>query len=743
VKHATHDHSSGEIAAGAGVARGNCCRPAQVAADIQSGTIYTCPMHAQVRQLGPGNCPICGMALEPLLPAVTEDDGEVRAVRRRFLAALILSIPVVLVAMVPHLLQWPMSQTVAYVLRAVEVVFTTPVVLRAAADYYRRGWLGVVNRTPNMYTLIGLGVIVAYAFSLVATAIPSAFPSQMRAEHGMVGVYFEPAAVIVTLVLLGEWLELVARGRTSAAIRQLLRLAPKTARRIDSQGNEADVALEALVVGDRLRVRPGEKIPVDGRVVEGRASVDESMLTGEPFPIDKGPGDKVVGATVNQAGSLVIEAERVGVDSVLSQIVALVAQAQRSRAPLQRLADRVAAWFVPLVIGVALLTFATWWLMGPEPRLAYALVNAVAVLIIACPCALGLATPISIMVASGRAAQLGVLFRDATAIESLRDVDTLVLDKTGTLTLGRPALDRVIAMPGFDENELLALAAGLEKPSEHPLAHATVDGALVRGVVPVDVVDFESITGRGVRGTQRGVLTVLGNPLLMRDCGISLAGLDGGLDGEIEDLRRSGRTVMLLAADGRLAGAIAVGDPVKETTPAAVRSLREEGLRIVMLTGDSLTTAQAVANGLQIEEVIAEVHPGEKAEAIRRLQREGRRVAMAGDGINDAPALAQANVGIAMGTGTDIAMESAQVTLLGGDLRGIVRARQVSRATVRNIRQNLLFAFGYNALGIPIAAGVLYPFTGLLLSPIIAAVAMSLSSVSVLGNALRLRRSGA
>ena len=705
---------------------------------LPAGTIYTCPMHPEVRQRGPGHCPICGMALEPLLPASAEEEeaGELRSVRRRFWIALVLTLPVVAVAMLPHVLEMRMPAGTAWMLRAIELVFATPVVLWAAADYYRRGWLGVVNGAPNMYTLIGLGIAVAYAYSVVATFVPDLFPAGMRDEHGRVDVYLEVAAVIATLALLGEWLELAARGRTSAAIRALLGLAPKTARRIRADGTEEDVPLDSVVVGDRLRVRPGEKIPVDGRILEGRTSVDESMLTGEPLPVDKGPGDRVVGATVNQTGALIIEAERVGSDSLLAQIVALVAQAQRSRAPLQRLADRVSAWFVPSVIAIAVVTFFVWWSIGPEPRPAYALVSAVSVLIIACPCALGLATPISIMVASGSGARVGVLFRDAKAIESLREVDTLVIDKTGTLTRGKPMLDRVIPA-ALAEDEVLALAAGLERASEHPIARAIVEGAATRGVTAADVSDFESVTGRGVKGMYQGKPVVLGNEALMKDAGVT--SLDSRQQA-VEELRREGRTVMFISVGGQLAGAIAIGDPIKETTPAALEALRKDGLRIVMLTGDNRTTAEAVARMLQISEVIADVRPEDKVRVVEQLQQEGHRVAMAGDGINDAPALARADVGIAMGTGTDIAMESAQVTLVRGDLRGIVRARQLSRATVRNIRQNLIFAFGYNALGIPIAAGVLYPATGMLLSPIIAALAMSLSSVSVIGNALRLRR---
>jgi P-type Cu+ transporter len=719
-KHAGHHHAAPAVGS---------------TAPAPPGTIYTCPMHPQIRQVGPGTCPICGMALEPLLPTDDEDDRELRSVRRRFWISAALSVPVVAVAMLPHVLNLHLSSGGAWLLRAIEIGLSAPVVGWAALDYYRRGWLGIRSRSPNMYTLIGLGVIVAYTFSLVATLAPASFPPQMRDAHGMVGVYFEVAAVIIALVLLGEWLELAARGRTSAAIRQLLGLAPRTARRINRDRSEEDVPLETLVRGDRVRVRPGEKIPVDGHVIEGRSSVDESMLTGEPLPVDKAPGDRVVGATLNQTGGLVIEAERVGAESLLSQIVSLVAQAQRTRAPLQRLADRVSAWFVPAVIVIAAVTFVAWWFVGPEPRLAYALVNAVAVLIIACPCALGLATPISIMVASGRGAQMGVLFRDARAIESMREIDTLVIDKTGTLTEGKPALDRVIARAPWSETDVLSLAAGLERSSEHPLARAVVEGAATRATESAAISDFESVSGKGVRGRRDGRLIALGNLALMRDAGVPVEAIQSVVD----ELRRTGRTVMYVSIDGALAGAIAVGDRIKASTPGALQALKADGLRIVMLTGDARATAEAVGKQLGIDEVIAEVQPADKAEVVARLQREGRRVAMAGDGINDAPALARADVGIAMGTGTDIAMESAQVTLVKGDLNGIVRARHLSRATVRNIWQNLVFAFGYNALGIPVAAGVLYPVAGLLLSPLIAALAMSLSSLSVITNALRLR----
>jgi Cu+-exporting ATPase len=732
--HHDHDHKAchgahGKHAPGA-VPQRVAAAPAPAGA-----TIYTCPMHPEIRQSGPGSCPICGMALEPLVPVAHEDDGALRLVRRKFWIAAALALPVVLLAMLPHALGLHLEPGLARMLRYAEMVLATPVVLWAAADYFRRGWQGVLNRSPNMYTLIGLGVAVAYLFSLVATLLPGAFPAAMRDAHGMAGVYFEVAAAIVALVLLGEWLELAARGRTSMAVRNLLGLQAKTARRVRDDGVEEDVAIETLAIGDRVRIRPGEKIPADGRIVEGRTTIDESMVTGEPLPADKSPGERVIGATVNQTGSVLVLVEKLGADSLLSQIVAMVSQAQRSRAPLQRLADRVAAWFVPAVMLVAIATFLAWWFAGPEPRLAFALVNAVAVLIIACPCALGLATPISIMVASGRGAQLGVLFRDAQAIEALRDVDTLVVDKTGTLTVGRPEYDRVLPAGSWTETEILRLAAGLEKSSEHPLARAIVAAAAARGIPPAAISDFESTTGKGIGGRDGGRRVALGNQALMRDAGVAV----DALQSDVEALRAAGRTVMYLAVDGALAGAIAVGDRIKDSTAAALAALRADGMRIVMLTGDSRGTAQAVARQLQIDEVLAEVQPADKAHAVAQLQAQGRSVAMVGDGINDAPALARAHVGIAMGTGTDIAMESAAVTLVSGDLHGIVKARRLSRATVRNIRQNLAFAFGYNALGIPVAAGILYPFTGQLLSPVLAALAMSLSSISVISNALRLR----
>jgi Cu+-exporting ATPase len=617
----------------------------------------------------------------------------------------------------------------------IELILATPVVLWAGWPLFVRGWRSIVTRNPNMFTLIGLGVSLAYVFSIVAALFPKIFPESFRGEGGEVGTYFEAAAAIVTLVLLGQVLELRARTRTGAAIKALLGLAPKTARRIQG-GNEVDVPLEQIKAGDLLRVRPGEKIPVDGTVTEGSSSVDESMISGEPIPVMKQSGDRVIGATVNGTGTFIMKAEKVGAETLLAQIVQMVAEAQRSRAPIQKLADIVAGYFVQIVVSIAVLTFVIWAWIGPEPRMAYALVNAVAVLIIACPCALGLATPMSIMVAMGKGATGGVLFKNAEAIEVMKKVDTLVMDKTGTLTVGKPKLMEVVTAEGFDEKAVLHFSASLEMGSEHPLAAAIVTGAREKGISPSKVESFESLTGRGVTGMVEGRKVNLGNRKLLDELGID----PGEISSKAESMRRDGQTVMFVTVDGRPAGLLGVADPVKETTAEAIASLHGEGIRVVMLTGDSRTTAEAVAKKLGIDEVIAEVLPDQKAETVKRLQAEGRIVAMAGDGINDAPALAQAHVGIAMGTGTDVAMQSAGVTLVKGDLRGIVRARRLSRATMRNIKQNLFFAFAYNSLGVPVAAGVLYPFVGILLSPIFAAAAMSFSSVSVVGNALRLRR---
>jgi len=696
------------------------------------GRRFTCPMHPEIVRDAPGSCPLCGMALEPMeISAEEEESAELVDMRRRFAISAVLTLPLFAIAMSE---MWLPLHGRGFVW--LQLALATPVVLWGGWPFFERGWVSLVSRRLNMFTLIALGTGAAWAYSVLAALAPGLFPAAFRGHGGEVAVYFEAAAVIVTLVLLGQVLELRARSRTGAAIRALLGLAPKTARRIDAGGDEADVPLDTVVAGDRLRIRPGEKVPVDGVVLEGHSAVDESMLTGEPLPVEKGTGDRVVGATVNQTGSLVIRAEKVGADTLLAQIVRMVADAQRSRAPIQRLADQVAAWFVPTVIAVALASFAAWAWFGPEPRLAYALVNAVAVLIIACPCALGLATPMSIMVATGRGAAAGVLFKNAEAIEKLRQVDTLVVDKTGTLTEGRPQLVAVEALAGVSEDELLRLAASLERGSEHPLAAAIVAGAASRGLSLAAPERFESQTGRGVTGTIGGRAVALGNRRLLDELGIDA----GALPARAERLRAEGQTAMFVAVDGAAAGLLAVADPIKPTTPEAIRRLHEDGIRIVMLSGDSRTTAEAVAKRLGIDEVIAEVLPDEKAAHVRRLQEQGQVVAMAGDGVNDAPALAQAEVGIAMGTGADVAMESAGVTLVRGDLRGIVRARALSRATMRNIRQNLFFAFAYNTLGVPVAAGVLYPAFGLLLSPMLAAAAMSLSSVSVIANALRLRR---
>lgn len=691
-------------------------------------------MHPEIVRDGPGDCPICGMALEPrTITAEQEENPELTSMRRRFWVSAALSLPLLVLAMGGH---WLAGWIPPPVRVLVELALATPVVLWGAAPFFVRFWRSLTNRSPNMWTLIGLGVGAAYGYSVVAALAPGVFPDAFRQPDGSVGVYFEAAAVIVTLVLLGQVMELKARGRTGAAIRALLDLAPETAHRIDEAGREEEIPLAEVAIGDRLRVRPGEKVPVDGALVEGRSAVDESMVTGEPLPAKKRIGDAVIGATVNGTGSFVMEARRVGDETLLARIVQMVGEAQRSRAPIQGLADKVAAWFVPAVVLVAVAAFVVWALVGPQPQLAHALVNAVAVLIVACPCALGLATPMSIMVASGKGAGAGVLFRDAEAIERLRDVDTVVVDKTGTLTEGRPRLVTVEPAAGFDEEELLRLAAGVERASEHPLAAAIVAGAEARDVAPARAEGFDSLTGKGVRGTVDGRQVAVGNARLLAELGAAA----GDLEARADALAGEGRTVVHVVIDGRPAGLLAVADPIKESTPAAIDALRALGLRVVMLTGDREETARAVARELGIEEVLAEVLPQDKSDAVARLQAEGRVVAMAGDGINDAPALARADVGIAMGTGTDVAMESAGVTLVKGNLDGIVRARKLSQVTVRNIWQNLFFAFVYNAAGVPVAAGVLYPFFGLLLSPMLAAAAMSFSSVSVIANALRLHR---
>src|SRR5450631_1685300 len=677
------------------------------------------------------------MALEPRSTTVDDANPELRDMSRRFYLAVALSVPLLGLTMGDMLLGHRLSEALPYGLRGwLELALATPVCLWAGFPFLERALRSLQNRSLNMFTLIGLGVSTAYTFSVVAVLAPGVFPASLRTEHGEVGLYFEAAAVIVTLILLGQVLELRARAQTGTAIRALLELAPKTARRVDASGGEADVPLESVQVGDRLRIRPGEKVPVDGIVLEGTSNVDESMLTGEPLAVSKKVSDRLIGATVNGTGSLVMRAEKVGSETLLARIVGMVSEAQRSRAPIQRLADVVAGYFVPLVIGIALVTFAVWSLWGPEPRLAHALVNAVAVLIIACPCALGLATPMSIMVATGKAASVGVLFKNAEAIEVLRKVDTLVIDKTGTLTEGRPKLTRCIAAPGVDEAALLRWTASIERQSEHPLGSAIIAAAKDRGLELSPVTSFDSKTGMGVRGIVEERQVAVGNRALLASIGAEL----GTLAAQAEELRTAGETVIFVAVDGKAAGILAIADPLKQSTPEAIRALHAEGLRIVMLTGDTRRTAEAVAKQLGIDEVIADVLPDQKADAIKRLQKEGRVVAMAGDGINDAPALAQAEVGIAMGTGTDVAMESASVTLVKGDLRGIVRARAISRLTLTNIKQNLFFAFVYNSLGIPLAAGVLYPVFGWLLSPMVAAAAMSFSSVSVITNALRLRR---
>jgi len=712
--------------------------PHRITPPSAAGRRYTCPMHPEILRDAPGACPVCGMALEPIeISAEEEESPELRDMQRRFAGSLVLTVPLFALAMSEMATGSPVARWLApRTLVWIQLALATPVVLWGGRRFFERGLASLRARSLNMFTLIALGTGSAYVYSVVAALAPEIFPPSFRSAGGEVAVYFEAAAVIVTLVLLGQVLELRARHRTGAAIRSLLGLAPRSARRIERDGSERDVPLDEVQPGDRLRVRPGEKVPVDGVVREGRSYVDESMVTGEPVPVEKTAGDRVVGATVNGQGSLVIEAEHVGSETLLARIVQLVARAQRSRAPIQHLADRVAAVFVPTVLGVSVATFALWGLLGPEPRLAHGLVNAVAVLIIACPCALGLATPMSIMVATGRGATLGVLFRDAEAIELLRSVDTLVVDKTGTLTEGRPRLVACHADASVGEDEMLRLAAALERGSEHPLAAAIVAGAEERGLVVPRAQDFEALSGRGVRGRVEGRRVALGNRALLEELAIDAADWPA----RAEAMRERGETAMFVALDGAAVGLLGVADPVKQTTPEAIEALRREGLRIVVLTGDSRTTAQAVATSLGLDEVIADVRPDEKADVVERLEREGAVVSMAGDGVNDAPALARARVGIAMGTGTDVAMESAGVTLVKGDLRGIVRARRLSRATMRNIRENLFFAFVYNALGVPVAAGILYPFTGLLLSPMLAAAAMSFSSVSVVANALRLRR---
>jgi Cu+-exporting ATPase len=703
---------------------------------VPAGTIYTCPMHPEIRHVGPGHCPICGMALEPVLAtAEAGPNPELADMTRRFWIGLALALPVVVLDMGGHLTglhMWLRPTWASWI----ELALASPVVLWAGWPFFVRGFQSVVTRNLNMFTLIAMGTGVAWAYSVIGTVAPDLFPAAFRGPDGAVAVYFEAAAVITVLVLLGQVLELRARAQTSGAIRALLDLAPKTARRVRPDGSDEEVSLDAIAVGDRLRVRPGEKVPVDGVLVEGRSALDESLVTGESMPVTKAPGDPVIAGSLNQTGGFIMQAEKVGRDTLLARIVEMVAAAQRSRAPIQRLADQVAGWFVPLVILAAIAAFAAWAALGPQPRLTYGLVAAVTVLIIACPCALGLATPMSIMVGVGRGASAGILIKNAEALERMERVDTLVVDKTGTLTQGKPQVVAIVPAAGLDEAQVLRLAASLERASEHPLARAVVAAAAARGLALVDATDFDSPTGKGVLGVVEGRKIALGNAGFLRETGISVAALEA----QAERQRQDGATVVFLAADGRLAGMIAIADPIKPTTPDAIKALAADQVRVVMLTGDNATTARAVARALGITEIEAEVLPEQKSAVVERLRREGRVVAMAGDGVNDAPALALADVGIAMGTGTDVAIESAGVTLIKGDLTGIVRARRLSAATMRNIRQNLFFAFLYNAAGIPIAAGALYPAFGILLSPVIGAAAMALSSVSVIGNSLRLRR---
>ncbi|MFC7052517.1 heavy metal translocating P-type ATPase [Hansschlegelia quercus] len=703
---------------------------------MPEGTIYTCPMHPQIRQVGPGSCPICGMALEPeLVTAEAQPNHELADMTRRFWIGLALAVPVFLLEMGSHV--FPAIHHIVPPTASVwiQLALATPVLLWAGWPFFQRGWASVVSRNLNMFTLIAMGTGVAYAYSVVATLAPGIFPPAFRGPDGTVAVYFEAAAVITVLVLLGQVLELRARDQTSGAIRALINLTPKTARRIRDDGSDEEVSVEHIAVGDLIRIRPGEKVPVDGEVVDGRSVVDEALVTGESMPVSKAAGDAVTGGTLNQSGGLTVRATRIGRDTMLARIVQMVAQAQRSRAPIQRLADTVSGWFVPAVILIAGVAFAAWAALGPEPSYAYGLVAAVAVLIIACPCALGLATPMSIMVGVGKGAGLGVLVRNAEALERLEKVDTLVVDKTGTLTEGRPAITAVITTEGFTEDELLSLAAAVERASEHPLGQAVITAAEARGLAVPPVADFDAPSGKGVSGAVGGRLVVIGNAWFMKAGGVEVPALSDRAD----ELRRDGATAIYVAVDGKAAGVLAIADPIKSTTAEAIRALKSEGLRVVMLTGDNRTTAETVARKLGIDEVEADVLPEAKHEIVERLKREGRVVAMAGDGVNDAPALAAADVGIAMGAGTDVAIESAGVTLVHGDLNGIVRARRLSEATMSNIRQNLVLAFVYNAAGIPIAAGVLYPAFGLLLSPVVAAAAMALSSVSVIGNALRLR----
>ena len=712
-------------------ASGNASKRGKV---VAVGTQYTCPMHPQIIRDAPGSCPLCGMALEPILPSDAPSEELTDFTRRMWISAAA-AVPLIVLTMGPLIglpaRDWVGHQNAMYL----EFALATPIILWAALPFFQRGWDSILNRSPNMWTLISLGVLAAYGYSLLATFLPGVFPEQYR-MGGMVGTYYEAAVVIVALVFVGQVLELRARERTGDAIRALLDLAPKTARRILPDGTEYDAPLENIMAGDQLRVRPGDAVPVDGVVVFGTSSLDESMLTGESMPVEKGYGDKVTGATINKNGSLIIEAEKVGADSVLAQIVAMVSGARRSRAPIQGLADRVSAIFVPMVVVIAVAAFVAWMAFGPAPAMVFAFASAVSVLIIACPCALGLATPISITTAAGRGAQAGVLIKDAEALERMAGVDTLIVDKTGTLTLGRPTLTDTVALGAVTEADILAFAAALERGSEHPLAEAIVDGAASKAVRKLDATEFEAVTGKGVKGIVEGRKAALGNAAMMQELGLDTASVEARADA----LRTSGKTAMFIAIDGALAGIVAVADPIKDSTIPAIAALHALGLRVIMATGDNERTAKAVAAKLGIDEVRAGVLPEDKKALIDELRAQGRKIAMAGDGVNDAPALAAADVGIAMGTGADVAMESAGITLLGGDLMGIVRARKLAKATLRNIKQNLFFAFAYNAAGIPIAAGVLYPLTGTLLSPMIAAAAMSLSSVSVITNALRLRR---